>query len=72
MNRDDTKRREGGHVHLNVIVVRSPLPLLIKEVLIIGKVVVGPAPGLACLSVCGRIGEEYFSIVSIEELLTSS
>lgn len=34
------EKREGGEVHLNVILIRRPLPLLINEILVIGKVVV--------------------------------
>lgn len=40
MTREDGKKREGGQVHLNVILIRRPLPLLINKILVIGKVVV--------------------------------
>lgn len=44
LNKDIGKEKENGRVdrqvNLNAILIRRPLPLLINEILIIGKVVV--------------------------------
>lgn len=40
MNRKDGPTQEGGQVHLNVILIRRPLPFLINKISVIGKVVV--------------------------------
>lgn len=34
-NREDGKKRDGGQVHLNVILIRRPLPLLINKILVV-------------------------------------
>lgn len=40
VNRKDGQKQEGGQVHLNVILIRRPLPFLINKIFVIGKVVV--------------------------------
>lgn len=48
------KEREGGQVHLNVILIRRPLPLLINKIRIIGKVVVARSRPLGYVRVFHR------------------
>ena len=49
-------KRERGQVHLNVILIRRPLPLLINKILIIGKVVLARSRPLGlCVCVCVRL-----------------
>lgn len=50
MNREDGKEGQRT-IHLDVIVVRRPLPLFIKQILIIGKVAAVPSSGSKCLCV---------------------
>lgn len=56
MNRKDGQKQEGGQVHLNVILIRRPLPFLINKIFVIGKVVVARSRPLGlcvCVCVCG-------------------
>lgn len=58
MNRKDGQKQEGGQVHLNVILIRRPLPFLINKIFVIGKVVVARSRPLGlCVCVCGHWGD---------------
>lgn len=63
------EKREGGEVHLNVILIRRPLPLLINEILVIGKVVVAISRPLGLCTTeglnCGHRGGADPLVISV-------